>query len=201
MGLTILGIPVSVQFEGQGGCWSVEGSAGDQSLTFHPSKGRITDYDAWEIRNEFLDIVSEDQALAFLQKYGLFAKPEPGIPVEGQREADPTPQAGIYGLADVMEWNRILRLLLKTPPAKWGLATTHDEAFGLETSVPDALGFRITFGGLLDTLPPLKSSTIARYRQFQMWFRSHQDLRRAWCTARNCVRRPSAWGQSRLLRA
>jgi hypothetical protein len=109
--------------------------------------------------------------VAFLQKYGLFAEPEPGIPVDGQSEPDPMPQGGIFGPADVLEWNGILRLLLETPPSKWGFATTADDPFDVETDVPAAPGFSITFGGLLDRLPYLKASAIARRRQFQVRFR------------------------------
>jgi hypothetical protein len=178
-------LPISVEFEGRSGEWSIQELGDDQQLVFHET-GVLTHWDARmvsdelledlpidprKVRDEFLAIKSDEQALAFLQRYGLFAKPEPGIPVEGQSAIQPMPQAGIISLADVIEWTGILRQLLVTPPEKWGLPTTADEPFELESTGATQPGLEFKFGGILDALPPLKAHAIATRRWFDVRFR------------------------------
>lgn len=160
-------MPIEVEYEGTGCTWTVQERSGERWLQYEVARFSYP-CDAWKLRERFLTLKTEDDALAFLNDTGHFSLETSAIPIEG--EEPPKPQAYIFRLRDVLEWQPALRELMGRPPAKWGFSVDGDLTTQINPS-EDGTDFQVVFGGILDTFDPLQSFAILKHRTFAIQFR------------------------------
>lgn len=117
----IIGVPALVRFQSQPCTWTV-GAATNVvgkplrlfaifpklpfSLTPPDRLPERPQYDAWQVREAFLDAKSDEAILDFLNTTGRFSVV--------LRHAD-----GIFGLTEIRQWQRAIRDLLTLHPREW----------------------------------------------------------------------------------
>ena len=165
-------ISFQVRYEGKGGTWTTDGNT-----MFFEEDGSERRWNAWQLREAFFSVKSQEDALSFLNGCGAFGRAVQPIPFEGEEPESPE-QATIQTFEEFDRWQYALRLLLSSPPEFWGAPAV--VAFdGGQPDLPEAKiwfdedgHLQAEYGGLFDA-DKLKDSAfdITTHTQFNFEFK------------------------------